>query len=141
MQELSKDIVELWDKINKEAQEIIERELLIEDLVEDVVIKSENIFEAISKRLARKLGQNAIYEENLRSLFTKVFTKYDDMRTSIIEIILQIAKEDKLYNTPAKVLLYSRKFQISATEKMANFLLTKNKEDIALYIRGLVPLE
>lgn len=141
MKELSKDIVELWSQIDKEAQEIIEREELLEDLVDDVLIKSNNVFEAISKRLARKLGQNAIYEENLQKLFYKVFIKDEAIRNSIISIITKIATEDKLYNSPAKVLLYSRKFQLLATGEMVDFLLANNKRDIALYIKGLAPLE
>ncbi len=140
MQEYTKeDITAIWKETIKDAQGIIAREPLLEDLVDDVVIKSETIFEAISKRLARKLGQNALYENHLIKLFYKVFNRDDAICQAVIANIVKIAKEDSLYNSYAKVILYSRKFQISTSNIIIDYLLANGKEDIALYAKSLYP--
>lgn len=127
----------VWSAVRDEAAKTAEQEPLLARLIDEVVLSRKDIFDAVSVRLSRKLGRNAISEDDLYALFMDAFSSDESIRKNIVYDILAIKSRDPACPSVLNPLLYYKGFMSISTYRVAHWLWTKKRKPAAAYIQSI----
>ena len=121
-----------------EALKVTAREPVLAELLRQSVLDCPTIEDAISCRLARKLGHHALTEPYLYDLFKDV-TDYDpDIADGARADITAVLERDPACPGYLAPFLYFKGFQAITSYRIAHRLWLDGRQDVALYLQSII---
>ncbi len=131
----------MWQRMQSDAAEIAEKEPALSTLLNECVLDRVNLEEAISYRLARKLGRYALPEQILRDIFFEILTKEKEIIVQIRNDIKAVFERDPACNDYLTPLLYLKGFIAISGYRMCHSLWKKDRKELAHYLQSIISEE
>ncbi len=131
----------VWEKIREDATAVSEKEPALSELLKECVLSRENLAEALTYRLARKLGCHAMSEESLRDIFLDIFRKDSSIVDIIRYDILAVYNRDPACSSYLTPLLYLKGFMALSAYRMAHHLWNEDRKELSAYIQSIIAEE
>ncbi|OXE35238.1 MAG: serine O-acetyltransferase [Phenylobacterium zucineum] len=128
----------VWASLRNEAEQAAKREPALASLLNAVIISHENLGDALSYQLARKLGDQELRAMSLRELATQAYRSHPDL-VAIAEADLRAVYErDPACKGYVQPFLFFKGFQALQTQRVAHWLWNEGRETIAFYLQSRV---
>lgn len=137
MQNFEETVEEIWKSTLKTAEEISASEPAMKGLLGDTVLGATNLFEAICKRIAKKLSRNSIGEGDMFSIFKEAFDADAGIRKNVVRDILAVKTRDPACTDFIMPVLYFKGFHAITTHRVAHWLWQNNRRHLAFYLQSL----
>jgi serine O-acetyltransferase len=126
----------VWASLRNEAERAAQSEPALASLLNAVVISHENLGDALSYQLARKLGDQELRAMSLRELATQAY-RSDPRLVDIAEADLRaVFERDPACKGYVQPFLFFKGFQALQTQRVAHWLWHQGRETIALYLQS-----
>ena len=126
----------LWQQLKIEAQQVIQQEPLLASYVYACVLNHESLEAALSFILANKVSDDVMPVVTVRELFDKAFAASAAMIEFAACDIKAVYDRDAAICSHLPVILYLKGFQSIQVHRLAHFLWTTNRKDLALFIQS-----
>ena len=127
---------DVWDKLNREAEDVIRQETLLQDYLSECVLMHDSFESSLSFILANKLSDDVMSSDTLRALFLDIFRSSPSIIGSAIEDILATYDRDPAICGYLSVILYLKGYQAIQVHRLANFLYHNHRRELALFIQS-----
>lgn len=127
---------ELWQRLRKEAEQVIQEEPLLASYVYSCVLNHVSLASALSFILANKLSDEVMPAVTLRELFEHAFQTSPGIIDDAAQDLHAVYERDAATNTYLPVILYLKGFQSIQVHRLAHFLWTNNRPNLALFIQS-----
>ena len=128
----------VWASLRNEAERAAKSEPALASLLNAVVISHENLGDALSYQLARKLGDQELRAMSLRELATQAYRSNPEL-VDIAEADLRAVYErDPACKGYVQPFLFFKGFQALQTQRVAHWLWNQGRETIAFYLQSRV---
>lgn len=128
----------VWASLRNEAERASKSEPALASLLNAVVISHENLGDALSYQLARKLGDQELRAMSLRELATQAYRSNPEL-VAIAEADLRAVYErDPACKGYVQPFLFFKGFQALQTQRVAHWLWNEGRETIAFYLQSRV---
>lgn len=134
----SSDEEGLWKFFREEAERICGVEPQMRILLEDVVLRRDDLAGAIAARLARKLAREDMKREELFPLLEGVLNEHPQLVSRMAHDLAAINERDPACQTPLQPFLYYKGFMAISTYRVTHQLWQNGRCDLALYFQSLV---
>lgn len=131
----------MWQSIQSEAADVAKKEPALSALLKECVLDRVNLEEAISYRLARKLGRHALPEQILRDIFFEILTKEQEIIKQIRKDIKAVFERDPACNDYLTPLLFLKGFIAICGYRMSHSLWKKERKELAHYLQSIISEE
>lgn len=126
----------VWAALRNEASQAAKNEPALASLLNAVVISHQNLGEALSYQLARKLGDQELRAMSLRELATAAYAA-DPSLVQIAEADLKaVFERDPACKGYVQPFLFFKGYQALQTQRVAHWLWNQGRETIALYLQS-----
>ncbi|MBT3529628.1 MAG: serine O-acetyltransferase [Gammaproteobacteria bacterium] len=127
---------EIWNKLRKEAEEVIKQEPLLASYVYACILNHDSLQSALSFILATKLSDDVMPVVTVRELFDDAFNQSPEIIDNARCDILAVYERDAAIDSFIPVLLNLKGFQSIQVHRLAHFLWTNGRKDLALFIQS-----
>lgn len=127
---------ELWQQLKSEAQAVIEEEPLLASYVYACVLNHDSLESALSFILANKLSDDVMPVVTVRELFDHAFASSPAMIDHAACDIRAVFERDAAISTYLPVILYLKGFQSIQVHRLAHFLWSNDRGDLALFLQS-----
>lgn len=127
---------EMWQQLRQEAQQVIQEEPLLASYVYSCVLNHDSLTSALSFILANKLSDEVMPAVTLRELFEEAFASSPDIIANAAQDLLAVVERDAATDRFIPVILYLKGFQSIQVHRLAHFLWTNNRKNLALFIQS-----
>ena len=125
----------VWTKLCEEATQVIRHEPLLASYVYSCVLTHKNLSSALSVILANKLADEVMSAVTLRELFKEAFAESDLIAAASADI-RAVFERDAATSSYLPVVLYLKGFQSIQVHRLAHYLWTHNRRDLATFIQS-----
>jgi serine O-acetyltransferase len=126
----------LWQKLTEEAQLVIQREPLLASYVHACVLNHTSLESALSFILANKISDDVMPAITVRELFEHAFSVSPEVIQYAASDIRAVFERDAAISSYLPVILYLKGFQAIQAHRLAHFLWTSGRRDLALFIQS-----
>ncbi|MEQ8954028.1 MAG: serine O-acetyltransferase [Gammaproteobacteria bacterium] len=127
---------DLWQQLRHEAEQVIKDEPLLASYVYACVLNHESLASALSFILANKLSDDVMPMTTVRELFDRAFAQSPDIIERASCDIRAVRDRDAAINAYLPVILYLKGFQSLQVHRLAHFLWTNQRQNLALFIQS-----
>ncbi|MEZ5491569.1 MAG: serine O-acetyltransferase [Gammaproteobacteria bacterium] len=127
---------EIWKKLTAEAQQVIKREPLLASYVHACILNHDSLQSALSFILANKISDEVMPAITVRELFERAFNSSPGIIQHAASDIRAVYERDAATSSYLPVILYLKGFQSIQAHRLAHFLWTNNRRDLALFIQS-----
>jgi serine O-acetyltransferase len=128
----------VWAAMRTEAANAARREPVMAELMRQNVLNCLSFEDAVSHRIARKLGHHALSEPFLYDLFIETLAKDPQICADARTDIAAIVERDPACPGYLSPFLYFKGFQTLTSYRIAHRLWLDGRVDIALYMQSIV---
>jgi serine O-acetyltransferase len=129
-------VIQLWQDLRAQAQQVIQEEPLLASYVYACVLNHDSLESALSFILANKLSDDVMPAVTLRELFDKAFLTSPEMLEHAACDIKAVFERDAATNSYLPVILYLKGFQSLQVHRLAHFLWINNRRELAMFIQS-----
>ncbi len=127
---------DLWQQLRLEAQQVIQQEPLLASYVYACVLNHDSLESALSFILANKLSDEVMPAVTFRELFDDAFANCPDCREYSVCDIQAVYERDAAICSYLPVILYLKGFQSIQVHRLAHYLWSKDRNELALFIQS-----
>jgi serine O-acetyltransferase len=128
----------VWASLRNEAERAAKSEPALASLLNAVVISHENLGDALSYQLARKLGDQELRAMSLRELATQAYRSDPGLVTIAEADLRAVYERDPACKGYVQPFLFFKGFQALQTQRVAHWLWNQGRETIAFYLQSRV---
>lgn len=128
---------DLWTAIRQEAGQVYRKEFRLQSLIQEIVLDSQNLGEALSSRLSRKLAREDMKKEDVQSLLLEIFREHPSLVQSAAEDLEAIHSRDPACESPVEPLLFFKGFAAICTYRVSHQLWKNGRQYLAYYFQSL----
>ena len=132
--ELSK-LDPVWDRITREAKEVIADEPLLGGLIGACVLHHKTLEKALSYRIAAKLSSNEMSMVLLREIADEAYAASPDLAEAARADISAIVERDPACHRMLQPVLYFKGYQAMQAYRLSHYLWTHGRKDLAYFIQ------
>ena len=126
----------VWASLRNEAQRAAKSEPALASLLNAVVLSHENLGDALSYQLARKLGDQELRAMSLRELASAAYAADPSLMDTAEEDLKAVFERDPACKGYVQPFLFFKGFQALQTQRVAHWLWNEGRETIALYLQS-----
>lgn len=126
----------LWQQLRSEAQQAIEDEPLLASYVYACILNHDSLASALSFILATKLADDVMPVVTVRELFDKAFNAAPEIIEFASCDLKAVFDRDAAISSYLPVILFLKGFQSIQVHRLAHFLWTTGRRDLALFIQS-----
>lgn len=127
---------EIWKKLTEEAQQVIKREPLLASYVHACILNHDSLQSALSFILANKISDEVMPAITVRELFERAFNSSPEIIQHAASDIRAVYERDAATSSYLPVILYLKGFLSIQVHRLAHFLWSNNRRDLALFIQS-----
>lgn len=126
----------IWDRIRREAEEASRLEPTFSGFLHQTILDQPGLEEAVSERLAQRLGDPSISGTMIRRAFAEAISSDSSISAAIRADVVAVFDRDPACTRFIEPLLYFKGFHAIQTHRLAHWLLTQGRRDYALYLQS-----
>jgi serine O-acetyltransferase len=126
----------LWNHLRKEAETILAHEPLLTTLILTSIIYCSTFEEAVAKRVAARLGNSSVSAELVADAFLRALQADPSIGAAFRADLLAIVERDPAATRLIEPFLHFKGYHAIQTHRLAHFLWTNGKTDLALYLQS-----
>ncbi len=126
----------LWQQLKDEAEQVILEEPLLASYVYACVLNHKDLASALSFILANKLSDDVMPVATVRELFDHAFAAAPEIIGHASCDIKAVFERDAAINAYLPVILYLKGFQSIQVHRLAHYLWTTKRRELALFIQS-----
>jgi serine O-acetyltransferase len=126
----------VWAALRNESLQAARNEPALASLLNAVVLSHENLGDALSYQLARKLGDQELRAMSLRELATAAYAADPRLVEIAEEDLRAVFERDPACKGYVQPFLFFKGFQALQTQRVAHWLWNEGRETIALYMQS-----
>ena len=126
----------VWASLRNEAQRAAKSEPALASLLNAVVLSHENLGDALSYQLARKLGDQELRAMSLRELASAAYAADPSLMDTAEEDLKAVFERDPACKGYVQPFLFFKGFEALQTQRVAHWLWNEGRETIALYLQS-----
>jgi len=127
---------ELWQQLRTEAEQVVQQEPLLASYVHARVLNHDSLESALSFILANKLSDDVTSVETVLKLFDNAFSTSPQIIDFAACDIRAVYERDAAINSYLPVILYLKGFLSIQVHRLAHFLWSNLRKDLALFIQS-----
>ena len=128
----------VWNSLVNEARTAASDEPILSDLLHACIIDRDSLEEALSYRLARKLGHHAVSEQYLQDTFMEALSSYPRIGVEVRRDIAAVKERDPACEDYLTPVLYYKGFHALTCYRAAHYLWGKGRRFLAYYLQSIV---
>ena len=128
----------IWSRIRTEAEQIVAAEPMLASFIHATVLKNPNLEDALSFHLATKLGSDTLPPMQLREVLEEAFGQDPDIGAAARADIVAVNERDAACEGYIQPLLYFKGFHAVQAYRVAHWLWSQGREQMALYLQNRV---
>jgi serine O-acetyltransferase len=125
----------VWTTIREEAEEMARAEPLVASLAHAVILHHDTLEDALSFRLAQKLGHSDLPEMVLREVAGKAFDADPEIGAAARADIVAVRERDPACHRYVEPVLFFKGFQALLAHRVAHWLWREGRRDLAKYLQ------
>ena len=125
----------VWTTIRREAEELAEKEPLMASIVHATVLNHRTLEDALSYRIAQKLSSQDMPALLLREMCDQAYTDQPEIGVAARADIVAVYERDPFCDRMIQPLLYFKGFIGIQTYRIAHWLWTQDRKDLAMFIQ------
>ncbi|MFN3614252.1 MAG: serine O-acetyltransferase [Rubrimonas sp.] len=125
----------VWTTIRDEAEEMARSEPLVASLAHTVILHHDTLEDALSFRMAQKLGHPDLPEMVLREVAAKAFDDDPGIGAAARADIVAVRDRDPACHRFIDPVLFFKGFQALVAQRVANWLWRQGRRDLAQYLQ------
>ncbi|MCY4445721.1 MAG: serine O-acetyltransferase [Rhodobacteraceae bacterium] len=125
----------VWDKLCLEAGSIIENEPIMSGLVHSSILHHETFEKALAFRFSIKLASPELSEQILREIADDAYDDDPSIGQSARADLIAVFDRDPACNSFYQPLLFFKGFQALQSFRVAQWLWSKNRKDLAYFVQ------
>jgi len=126
----------VWAALRNESLQAARNEPALASLLNAVVLSHENLGDALSYQLARKLGDQELRAMSLRELANAAYTADPRLVEIAEEDLKAVFERDPACKGYVQPFLFFKGYQALQTQRVAHWLWNEGRETIALYLQS-----
>lgn len=127
---------ELWQQLRTEAEQVVQQEPLLASYVHARVLNHDSLESALSFILANKLSDDVMSVETVLELFDNAFSTSPQIIDFAACDIRAVYERDAAISSYLPVILYLKGFLSIQVHRLAHFLWSNPRKDLALFIQS-----
>lgn len=125
----------VWTTIRAEAERMAAAEPLVASFVHTVILHHDTLEDALSFRLAQKLGHDDLPQMTLREIAEEAFTDDPAIGQAARADIVAVRERDPAVHRYIDPVLFLKGFQALTAQRVAHWLWRQGRQDLALYLQ------
>jgi serine O-acetyltransferase len=126
----------LWQQLKDEAERVVQAEPLLASYVFACVLNHKDLASALSFILANKLSDDVMPVVTVRELFDDAFAAAPEIIENASCDIRAVYERDAAISGYLPVILYLKGFQAIQVHRLAHYLWTHDRQELALFIQS-----
>ncbi|HLT63417.1 MAG TPA: serine O-acetyltransferase [Pseudohongiella sp.] len=126
----------IWEQLKEEARALIAYEPLMASYVYACILNHKNLSSALSHLLAHKLANSVMSAVTMRELIEDTFKAAPQIVDHSAWDIQAVVDRDAATNAYLPVVLYLKGYQSIQVHRVAHYLWTNGRRDLALYLQS-----
>jgi len=126
----------VWARVREEAESVITKEPALAGFLSATILSNQNLERALSSRLAQLLESADLGAMYIRGLFDEAIAGDPDIAQALRADIAATIDRDPACNRAIEPLLYFKGFQAVQTYRIARWLWTHGRNDLALFLQS-----
>jgi serine O-acetyltransferase len=126
----------VWAALRNESLQAARNEPALASLLNAVVLSHDNLGDALSYQLARKLGDQELRAMSLRELATAAYAADPKLVEIAEEDLKAVFERDPACKGYVQPFLFFKGYQALQTQRVAHWLWNEGRETIALYLQS-----
>lgn len=126
----------VWTRVRDEAEQVVAREPALAGFLSATILSNQSLERALSSRLAQLLGSPDLGAMYIRGLFDEAIDGDPDIAQALRADIVATVDRDPACTRAIEPLLYFKGFQAVQTYRIARWLWTHGRNDLALFLQS-----
>jgi len=126
----------VWSRVREEAEDVITKEPALAGFLSATILSNQNLERALSSRLAQLLESADLGAMYIRGLFDEAIAGDPDIAQALRADIAATIDRDPACDRAIEPLLYFKGFQAIQTYRIARWLWTHGRDDLALFLQS-----
>ncbi len=133
---MSRDII--WEQLLEEGLQAAQREGVLSELFQTCLLNRRSLEDALSHRLARKLGRRAVSEDYLHDVFMGAFQNSPEIGAAVRRDLRAVRERDPACGDYLTPFMYFKGFQALTSCRVAGCLWRQGRRDLAYYLQSVI---
>ena len=125
----------IWSRIREEGEEAVAKEPLLGGLIHSSILHHPTLERALSYRMSLKLASGEMSEQILREIAEEAMSADPAIAQSVRADIVAVFDRDPACHRMIQPLLYFKGFQALIAYRIAHWLWTEGRDDMAYFIQ------
>jgi serine O-acetyltransferase len=126
----------LWDVILCEAEDAVSRDPALAKLFVNSVLDRSSLEEALAHRISTRLGNETVPGFLIMDMFRQAIAEDPEMSAAFHADLVAVRERDPACERMIEPLLYFKGFHAIATHRLAHWLWTSGRPDVAFYLQS-----
>lgn len=126
----------LWSRLKSDAEAILAKEPTLSSFVLATVLQQPDLEAAVIHRISERLDHPDLPAALIRQTFTQTLRDDKTLVSSIRADILAVLDRDPVATRVIEPVLYFKGFHAIETHRLAHYLWTHGRQDLALYLQS-----
>ncbi|MDG1737006.1 MAG: serine O-acetyltransferase [Paracoccaceae bacterium] len=125
----------VWDRVRREANEIVANEPLLGGMVHSCILHHENLENALAYRMSMKLASGEISEQILREIADEAYLSDPYLAEAARADIVAVTERDPACQRFVQPMLYFKGFQAIQAYRVGHWLWRRGRKDLASMVQ------
>ncbi len=125
-----------WLELKEEAQQLVEQEPLLASYVHACILAHHNAETALSFILSNKIKDEVMTAIAIREVFNEAYLMSPELVEAAITDVKAVLSRDPAVSSHLTVMLNFKGFQAIQTHRLAHYLWSKGRRDLALFLQS-----
>jgi len=126
----------VWAALRNEAEAVAKSESALASLLAATVLNHENLADALSYQLARKLGDQELRAMTIRDIIDEAYGRAPQLLDVAEEDLKAVFERDPACKGYVQPFLFFKGFQALQTQRVAHWLWSEGRETVAFYLQS-----
>lgn len=127
-----------WRRIQEEAMEMARQSPILASFLHTTILNRVRFEDALSYRLAQKLGSDSLTPLNLREVFDQALTQSEEIGEAARADIVAVFNRDPACKMFAQPFLYFKGYHALQSYRIAHWLWKSGEEPMALFLQNRI---
>lgn len=129
------DVDPVWARIRSEAEDAVEQEPLLGGLMHASILHHASFESALAFRMAQKLASAEMSEQLLREIADNAYSASAELGQAARADVIAVCERDPACHRFVQPLLYFKGFQAIQAHRVAHFLWSDGRKDLAYFLQ------
>jgi serine O-acetyltransferase len=126
----------VWASLRNQAEAAAQAEPALASLLNAVILSHDNLADALSYQLARKLGDQELRAMSAREFCAEAYASEPSMKDRIEADLRAVFERDPACKSYVQPFLFFKGFQALQTYRVANWLFRNGRDTLAFYLQS-----